>query len=578
MSSHQHREEEQDDFSIKKLFVPLTTFKAIHIIIIVGFIVYFNALFNGFVWDDIPQIVNNNLYHSIFNIVPIFLDHSFTFYRPVAAIVMAGIYTLFGTTPFWYHFIQISLHIVNAILLFIIFRRFISNIISFILSLFFLSHPMNVEAVSYISSLQIVLSMLFGLLALIITLNRRIYPIYKTFLLTLFLLCSLLSKETGIIFIILLVPFMYMSSRNLTKKEYIFSSFSVILATFFYFILRFFITNTQLVTNFSDAPVPILRATFIERLLSLPKILLFYLQTFLYPKDLAISQNWLIKTIDVNTFVIPLVFDVAFFIGIFSIAIYFTVRRKKQFKLYIFFLVWFLFSWMIHWNILIPLDMTVAERWFYFPMAGLLGIIGIISHEIVLKSKKSKQIVIGISIFVMLLLSIRTIVRNQNWHTPLTLYEHDIKISIESYDLENSYSYHLLLEKQYDNALPHIKKSIKLAPYYWVNWANLGVYYEGKGQIDRSIDAFKMAIKNNKNYYHAYISLANIYFHNKSPEEGRDYFEKSLARFPKDPQLLLLSAMTDYKLGDKQNAKNKIKKAYSINKDLNLLKVYYDIQ
>ena len=46
---HEQKKEEEPDIKLKGLFVPLTTVKAIHIIILAGVIVYFNMLFNGFV-------------------------------------------------------------------------------------------------------------------------------------------------------------------------------------------------------------------------------------------------------------------------------------------------------------------------------------------------------------------------------------------------------------------------------------------------------------------------------------------------------------------------------------------------
>jgi len=41
--------------------------KFILLLILVGFLVYFNSLSNGFVWDDEEQVVNNVLVHSLSN-------------------------------------------------------------------------------------------------------------------------------------------------------------------------------------------------------------------------------------------------------------------------------------------------------------------------------------------------------------------------------------------------------------------------------------------------------------------------------------------------------------------------------
>ena len=86
------------DFSFKDFFSPLTTTKAVTIIIIVGIIVYANMLFNGFVWDDINYIIDNPQIYS-FNIPHLLFDTggyvSNGFYRPLPALYFSMLVNLF---------------------------------------------------------------------------------------------------------------------------------------------------------------------------------------------------------------------------------------------------------------------------------------------------------------------------------------------------------------------------------------------------------------------------------------------------------------------------------------------------
>ena len=43
-----------------------------------------------------------------------------------------------------------------------------------------------------------------------------------------------------------------------------------------------------------------MRVTLLERLQNIPQIILFYLKTFFFPKDLAIAQHWLIDSITIK--------------------------------------------------------------------------------------------------------------------------------------------------------------------------------------------------------------------------------------------------------------------------------------
>src|SRR6266581_7266354 len=155
-----HERQDEDDFSLKSFFVPLTTMKAIHYIVIIGLIVFFTSIFNGFIGDDFQHVKYNTSIHSVANI-PYFFSHGIfydptsnhqrnNFYRPIVSVAYSLIYPFSGDNPIGYHLFQVLLHISNAILLFLVLKYFFKQAVAFFLSLLFLLHPINIEAVVYI--------------------------------------------------------------------------------------------------------------------------------------------------------------------------------------------------------------------------------------------------------------------------------------------------------------------------------------------------------------------------------------------------------------------------------------------
>src|SRR5216683_1287657 len=96
---------QEDDFSFYSYFIPFTPTKAAIWIVVIGLIVYFNMLFNGFVWDDLSYIVFNPYIHTV-NILSLLKENSFNNgvgqYRAVTAIYFALLYSLFNNTQFFY--------------------------------------------------------------------------------------------------------------------------------------------------------------------------------------------------------------------------------------------------------------------------------------------------------------------------------------------------------------------------------------------------------------------------------------------------------------------------------------------
>ena len=350
-------------------------------------------------------------------------------------------------------------------------------------------------------------------------------------------------------------------------------SFSIVLAISAYIYLTFFYGSIPKET-LPVSPVPIVNASLSIKLLTLPKILFYYLFTFVYPVQLAVSQQWLVRSLSVEEFYIPLLADIFFFTGLLITEIY--LWRTKLRNTYIFFLLWFLLSWGMVFQI-IPLDMTVADRWFCVPMIGLLGMLGSLLINIKVNNTLFKQCCLWFFVIILISFSLRTMVRSQNWNNNLTLFTHDEQISTVSYDIEDQLVNQYLTASEYDQARSHIIRSIQLAPKYWENWNNLGVYYEGKGQIDKSITAFSQAIDNNPNYYNGYINLAGMYFHYKNPNEARVKIGKILMKYPHDPVLLVYLAIEEYKVKNTASAKKLIIQAYNYNQNAEIRYIYNSI-
>ena len=193
---------------IESLSVWLTPKKAIFILLGTGFLVYFNSLFNGFVFDDEYQVVNNELIRSLTNFPQFFRGSTFyfegqselqgTYYKPVMTTVYSVLYTLFGPRPLFFHFFQLLMHITNAILVFLSIKYLLyqetnknHTLSSFLAALLFLIHPINQESVAFIADLQEILFFFFGIFALLLTIKG--FKILSIFPL---LFLSLLSKET----------------------------------------------------------------------------------------------------------------------------------------------------------------------------------------------------------------------------------------------------------------------------------------------------------------------------------------------------------------------------------------------
>ena len=96
----------------------------------------------------------------------------------------------------------------------------------------------------------------------------------------------------------------------------------------------------------------------------------------------------------------------------------------------------------------------------------------------------------------------------------------------------NRYAYSLIQLKNYDEALIHYKKAIKLNPdNKWTSivcQAQGSIYQQIKGNYEAAITSFEMAILLDKDNYDAYQSLGDIYQDMGDMETAIEYYCKAL--------------------------------------------------
>lgn len=200
---------------MKKILAPL-------VLAALVFAVYAPALRNGFVWDDTALILRDPLIRS-WRLIPegfqhfLFTDATASdFYRPIQRLTYTLDYAAFAFQPAGYHLTSIVSHIAAALALLLLSGELLRSfgveerkrrLIALVAASAWTIHPIHNAAVAYVSGRADPLAAAFGFLGLYAGIRSLRANGQRRWLFLLaagvLLLLSMLSKETGIVFLFL---------------------------------------------------------------------------------------------------------------------------------------------------------------------------------------------------------------------------------------------------------------------------------------------------------------------------------------------------------------------------------------
>jgi hypothetical protein len=264
--------------------------------------VYLQALNAGFLsvddTDTIRYIQSGNV-----SLTGLFLEPGRAYYRPLALLSLLTDFQLFGGNPAGYHLTNLLLHLANVLLVYYLATLLMGKerypgIFPFLAALLFAVHPVNSEAVVWISARPDLLCCFFFLLCMVLLVkgSGKVTPLVFTGLFVTFL-CSLASKEASLLLPVLALAYFLLERKNIPARNGVAACTALFLAA---------LVNLMLRKGLPIAPVPGLAASmqtashatssFIDGAAACG----FYFRKLLYPFPLNIA----ITDIPVNTCIV----------------------------------------------------------------------------------------------------------------------------------------------------------------------------------------------------------------------------------------------------------------------------------
>jgi len=347
-------------------------------IILLGIIIYSNNLRGPFTYDDFHTIVENPYIKQPQHLTSLFDLSSITkgsasrsMYRPILMVTFFLNYTFGGLDPLGYHIVNILLHILSAIVVFMLVKSLLGpggveiekEKIAFFCALLFVSHPIQTETVNYIACRSELLAGFFLLLSFYLYIRSsvskkeiNVNPSFYIGSLVAFTF-GLLCKENIFILplLILIYDYLYIGWKNAKdfivrfKKYYL--AFLIIAVA--YIVLRVFLLG-HFLGGLKTTPVS---RSFFENLITQARVvMLHYPRLLLFPFGLSIDHYVpASKSIMEPTVIISLLLLLVVVTAIF------IVRRKN--KAVTFFTLWFFIN--LAPTSLIPLHIIMNEHRLY---------------------------------------------------------------------------------------------------------------------------------------------------------------------------------------------------------------------
>jgi tetratricopeptide (TPR) repeat protein len=588
------------------------------LIVLLSFLAYSNTFHASFHFDDTHVIVNNPIIKDL----PFFFKHSKAEDLPnsipkgryIGYLTFAINYKLHGLDVTGYHICNILIHILNAILVYSIVlltlktpyfssRIKLNNFdtisgtyfIALFSALFFVSHPVQTQAVTYITQRFASLATMFYLLSIVMYIKARLTndggatkspELRLTSKSALYYVISVMSsilamktKEMSFTLPLTLVlyEFMFLVGKLSRRILYLIP----LLLTMLIIPLNLIDIDKpagDLIGDVSDTTRVQTDITRWGYLFTQFRVIVTYIRLIFMPINQNLDYDYSLYHSLFNNEVL---LSFLFLLTILGVGVYLYYRYRYSVphtRLIVFGIFWFFITLSVESSI-IPIVDVIYEHRVYLPSIGVFLSVTtslfIVAEKLRDRYQGIYRIIVGTIAVIIVVLSTATYARNRVWQDDIRLWEDVVR---KSPDKPRGYfglgSAHRN-QGHIDKAIGYYQIFVKLDPYNKDGHNNLGSTYLSKGRLDKAVEHFKTATNIDPNFNEAHSNLGVAY-------QSKGLFKKAIEHYRVSIKIDPSSPEAHNNLGNTYRSQGLIDKAIehyqiALKVDPNYSTVYYNL-
>ena len=536
--------------------------------------------------DDNEYITQNTHVHEGItwkNIVWTFSRTNTGYWHPLTWMSHMLAFQVFGLKSGMHHLINLFLHISNTLLLFFALKRMTSAPwqSAFVAAAFAL-HPLNVESVAWVSERKNVLSTFFWMLTILTYVRYIERPgIYRYMLILFVFVLGLMSKPMLVTlpFVLLLLDYWPLCRLNLGRlrsdEQETHSSETtgfqmssvlrlilekvplVILSSTCIYLTTLSVQRFKIVIPTASVPMKLRIANALVSYVG-------YIKKMIWPINLAAYYPY------PHTLPTWQVIGA----GLLLVCVTFLAFRWVRLKPY------FAVGWLWYIGTLVPviglvqagLWPAIADRFAYVPLIGLFMVIAWGVPDLLFRWRYKKAGFIAISTALVPILMGITWLQLRHWQNSVALFTHNVRVTHNNYlahyelgnaleqqgdfdkaifhyskalkmnpkyaEAHNNLGYILACQKHYKEAIDHYTEAIRIKPSYAEPHNNLGTVFLFQGNEKEAIYHYYKALRINPNYAGVYYNLGKIYLNQGNIEKAILLYRKAIELNPEMTQVL----------------------------------------